>query len=334
VAGKLVSALSAEERRALARRDTANPEAYDLYLRGRFFWEKRTEAGLRTAIRYFEQAVERDDRFALAYAGLAQCYGTLSRLGMEAPRSILPALRSAALKALELDDQLAETQIAMSAFHSHDWNWPAQEAAYKRAIELNPNYPTTYLWYGFWLESLGRQQENLTMRRRAYELDPLNLQINVALAVALFKTGHEDDAVTQMRRTLDLNSEFWDAHQQLGLFHLERGRYADAIAEFEKSGKLASSGHAYAVAGDRDRARELLRRLEEESARHYVSPLDFAVIYAGLGENDRAFEWLEQAFSERVVYVRFLDVDARYAPLRRDPRYPDLLRRIRAAYLR
>ena len=334
VAGKLVSALSAEERRALARRDTANPEAYDLYLRGRFFWEKRTEAGLRTAIGYFEQAVERDEWFALAYAGLAQCYGTLSRLGMEAPRSILPALRSAALKALELDDRLAETQIAMSAFHSHDWNWPGQEAAYKRAIELNPNYPTTYLWYGFWLESLGRQQENLTMRRRAYELDPLNLQINVALAVALFKAGHEDDAVRQIRRTLDLDSEFWDAHHQLGLFHLERGRYADAIAEFEKSGRLAPLGHAYAVAGDRDRARELLRRLEEESARHYVSPLDFAVIYAGLGENDRAFEWLERAFSERVVYVRFLDVDAQYARLRRDPRYPDLLRRIRAAYLR
>jgi tetratricopeptide (TPR) repeat protein len=334
VARRLVSALTAEERRALVRRSTENLEAYELYLRGRFFWEKRTEADLRTAIGYFEQALQRDGRFALAYAGLVHCYALLANLGFEAPGAVLPALRSAALKAVELDDQLAEAHTSMASFHSFDWNWPAQEAAYKRAIEVNPNYPTSYLWYGFWLDSLGRQQENLAMRRRAYELDPLNLQINVALADALYKTGHEDDAVKQIARTFELDTEFWDAHHKLGLFHLDRGRYRDAIAAFEKSGQLASLAHAYAMAGDRARARVLMRRLEQESARRYVTPLDFAVVHAGLGENDRAFEWLERAFRERLLWVRRLDADVRYAPLRGDARYANLQRRIRAAYLR
>jgi TolB-like protein len=334
IAGQLVAALTAEERRVLARRPTANLEAYELYLRGRFFWEKRSEGALRTAIGYFEQALQRDAQFALAYAGLVHTYATLANLGFEAPLKVLPALGAAALKAVEFDDQLAEAHTSMASFHSFDWNWPAQEAAYKRAFEANPNYPTAYLWYGFWLDSLGRQQENLAMRRRAYELDPLNLQINVALADTLYKTGHEDDALKQIARTLELDPEFWDAHHQLGLFHLARGRYGDAIAAFEKSGQPASIAHAYAMAGDRNRARVLLRRLEEESARRYVTPLDFAVVYAGLRENERAFAWLERAFRERVNWVRRLDVDVRYAPLRGDVRYADLLRRIRTAYLR
>ena len=334
VAGHLASALTTEERRALVRRQTVNLEAYELYLRGRFFWEKRTEANLRIAIGYFEQALQRDGRFALAYAGLAHCYTLLANLGAEAPRTILPALRSAALKAVELDDQLAEAQTAMAILHGFEWNQPAQEAAFKRAIEVNANYPVAYLWYGFMLDSLARQQENLAMRRRAYQLDPLNLQINVSLANALYKTGYPDDALTQITRTLELDPEFWAAHHELGLFHLDRGRYADAVAAFEKSGELASMAHAYGMAGNRDRARSILRRLEQESARRYVTPLDFAVIHAGLGENDRAFEWLERAFRERVTYVRRLDVDVRYAPLRGDARYADLQRRIRAAYLR
>jgi tetratricopeptide (TPR) repeat protein len=247
---------------------------------------------------------------------------------------VLDALHSAASKALELDDQLAEAHTAMAVFHAHAWNRPAQEAAFRRAIEVNPNYPTAYLWYGFMLDTYGRQQESLAMRRRAYELDPLNVQINVDLADGLYKNGHYDDALTQIARTLELDPEFGDAHHELGLLHLDRGRYAEAIAAFEKAGQIASLAHAYAMAGDRERARLLLRRLEQEAARRYVAPVDFAVIYAGLGEHDRAFEWLERAFRERVIRVKRLDVDARYAPLRGDARYADLLRRIRAAYLR
>jgi TolB-like protein/Tfp pilus assembly protein PilF len=334
IAGQLASALTAEERRALVRRDTGNLEAYELYLRGRFFWERRTEADLRTAIGYFEQALQRDDRFALAYTGLVDCYAVLANLGFEPPRTVLSALRSAAMKAVELEDQLAEAHTAMASFHSFDWNWPAQEASYRRAIALDPQYPTAYLSYGFWLDSLGRQQESLAMRRRAYELDPLNLQINVALADTLYKTGHEDDALKQIARMLELDPDFWDAHHQLGLFRLERRRYREAIAAFEKSGQLASLAHAYAMAGEREQARVLLRRLEQEAEKRYVTPLDFAVVYAGFGDNDRAFAWLERAFRERVNWVRRVDVDVRYAPLRGDARYANLLRRIRAAYLR
>jgi tetratricopeptide (TPR) repeat protein len=238
------------------------------------------------------------------------------------------------LKAVELDDQLAEAHTAMGSLHSFEWNQPAQEAAFKRAIEVNANYSVAYLFYGFMLDSMGRQQETLALRRRAYELDPLNLQINVSLANALYKTGHHDDALKQIAGTLELDPTFWAAHYELGLFHLDRRRYGDAIAAFEKSGELASLAHAYGMAGNHDRARSLLRQLEQESAGRYVTPLDFAVIHAGLGENDRAFEWLERAFRERVPYVRRLGVDVRYAPLRADVRYTDLQRRIWAAYLR
>lgn len=335
VAGQLVSALSAEERRALVRRHTASLEAYELYLRGQFFWEKRTEANLRIAIGYFEQALQRDNRFALAYAGLAHCHYVLATsLAVDPPLKVLPALRSAALKAVELDDQLAEAHTAMAGLYSSEWNEHGEEAAYKRSIELNPNYPTAYLWYGRMLDRRGDHQESLAMRRRAYELDPLNLQISVALADALYKTGDRDAALNQITRTLELDPEFWDAHHTLGLFHLDLSGYADAIAAFEKSGKLASIAHAYARAGDRDRAMSMLRRLELESTRRYVTPLDFAVVYAGLGENDRAFEWLERAFRERVGPLRLLDADVRYAPLRGDAHYVDLQRRIRDAHLR
>ena len=334
VAGRLVSALTADERRAIEHHSTGSLQAYELYVRGKFFWEKRTEAGIRSAIGYYQQALRHDDRFALAYAGLASCYVWLANMGAEPPQSMLPALRAAASKAVELDDHLAETHTAMSLFQSLDWNWPAQEASYRRAIELNPNYPNAYLWYGLWLDSLGRQPESLAMRQRAHELDPLNLEMNAAYADSLFKTGHEDEALKQIARTLELDPDFWDAHHELGLFHLARGRFGDAVTEFEKSGQLGSLGHAYARAGDRDRALGVLRRLEAESTRRYVTPLDFAAIYAGLGDADHAFEWLEQAFRERTTYVRRLDVDARYEPLRRDARYGELLKRIRAAYLR
>ena len=333
VAGQLAAVLPASER-SLMRRPTNSLEAYELYLRGRFFWDKRTGPNLRTAIKYFEQALQYDHRFALAYTALANCYGVLASLGMEDPRIVLPPLRSAALNAMRLDDQLAEAHFAMSQVHSHDWNWPAQEAAYTRAIELNPNSPNVYLFYGFWLNALGRQPENLAMRRRAHELDPLNLQINDALAAALYSNGYDEEGLKQSAATLELDPEFWSAHYTLGLFHLARGRYGDAVASFEKSGHRASLAHADAMAGDHARARGLLRRLEQDSGQRYVTPLDFAVIYAGLRENDRAFEWLERAFRERVVHVRRLDVDPRYAPLRDDPRYADLLRRIRAAWLR
>ena len=331
VAGQLAAALTAEERRALARRHTWNLEAYDLYLRGRFLWEKRTEANLRTAIGYFEQAVQRDGRFALAYAGLAHCFCVLATQGMVPDEQVLDSLQSAASKALELDDQLAEAHTAMAVFHAHAWNRPAQEAAFRRSIEVNPNYPTAYLWYGFMLDTYGRQQESLAMRRRAYEFDPLNLQINVDLAAALYKNGQPDGAMKQIARALELNPGFGDAHHTLGLFHLDRGHYADAIAAFEKSGRLASLAHAYAIAGDRARARVLLHQREQEAARRYVTPLDFAVIYAGLGENDRAFEWLERALRERIILVKRLDVDVWYAPLRGYARYADLMRRLRAA---
>lgn len=331
VAGQLASAFTVEERRALVRRHTANLEAYDSYLRGRFFWEKRTEADLRKAIGYFEQAVQRDGRFALAYAGLAHSYCVLATQGIVPDEQVLDSLHSAASKALELDDQLAEAHTAMAVFHAHAWNRPAQEAAFRRAIEVNPKYPTAYLWYGFMLDTYGRQDESLAMRRRAHELDPLNVQINVDLAAALHKNEQYDEALTQIARALELDPQFRDAHHTLGLFHLDRGRYTDAIAAFDKAAQLASLGHAYAVAGDRARARVLLRRLEQESARRYVAPVDFAVIYAGLGDNDRAFEWLERAFRERVILTKRLEVDVRYAPLRGDARYADLVRRIRAA---
>ena len=324
-------ALFRQDRPELAPPATSNPEAYDLYESGRMFFEKRTEADLWTAVELFKQAVDLDQRFARAYAGVAHCYCVLTTSGAVPQQKAVEWLRAFAMKALELDPRLAEAHTAMAVYHAHQWNPLGQEDSFKRAIDANPNYATAYLWYGTMLDTYGRRQESLAMRRTALELEPLNPQINVELADILHKMGQHDEALKHIDRALGVNPHYPGAHHTLGRLHLEGGRYAEAIAAFGKSGRRPSIAHAYAVSGDRDRARSILRQLEQETTRRYVSPLDFAVIHAGLGDNDQAFGWLERAFRERVIAVKWFDSDVWYVRLRDDARYATLSRRVQAA---
>jgi tetratricopeptide (TPR) repeat protein len=193
---------------------------------------------------------------------------------------------------------------------------------------LDPNYPTAHLWYGFFLEGMGRQDENIAEKKRALELDPLNVEINAGLGDALFNAGKYDKAIEQELKALELNPRSQGAHQYLGQVYLAKGMYDDAISEFQMAWSKGSLGHAYAVSGRRAEAHKTLAELVEASKRRYVSPLDIALIYVGLDEKDRAFQWLEKAYKEHVTYLLFLRVDQRYSALQSDPRFQDLLRRV------
>jgi DNA-binding winged helix-turn-helix (wHTH) protein/tetratricopeptide (TPR) repeat protein len=324
-------ALFRQDRPELAPPATSNPEAYDLYLAGRRFFEKRTETDLWSAITHFKQALDLDERFAYAYAGVAQSYCVLTTAGAVPQQQAVEWLRAYATKALDLDPRLAEAHTAMAVYHAHQWNPQGQEESFKRAIDANPHYPTAYLWYGNMLDTYGRRDESLAMRRAALKLEPLNPQINVELADILHKMGQHDEALKHIDTALGVDPDYPGAFHTLGRFHLAAGRYAEATKAFVKSGRRPSIAHAYAVSGDRDRARSILRQLEQETTRRYVSPLDFAVIHAGLGDNDQAFAWLDRAFSERVIAIKWFDSDVWFVRLRDDPRYATLSRRVRAA---
>jgi TolB-like protein/Tfp pilus assembly protein PilF len=329
VSQALVLQLTGDERRLLTKRYTNNPEAYQLYLKGRFFWEKRSEKDLKKAIVYFQQAVDLDPDYALAYAGIAHCYAPLSSLGYVPAKEGRPRQKAAAMKALELDDTLAEAHTVLAAYlFSYEWDWVRSEQEFKRAMDLNPNYPTTYLWYGVFLEKLGRQEENLAARRRAQELDPLNMVINQSVGRALFLNGRTDQAIEQLLKTLELHPSYPPAHSDLGEIYLQQGRYEEAIAQFQQAEDKGSLGHAYAVSGNRSEAQKLLAELKERSPQRYNAPFEIALIYTGLGDKDRAFAWLEKAYAERITPLITIKIDQRFNSLRSDARFADLLRRV------
>ena len=338
VAEALALRLTGEERRRLAKRYTEKTEAYQLYLRGRHFWEKRTKEDLLKAIEYFERAIAVDPDYALAYAGVAHCYGPLGYRGHLAPSVATPKMKAAATRALEIDDSLAEAHTAMGAVKAfHEWDWAAAEREFKRAIELNPYYPTAHQWYGLYLEAMGRHDENLAERRRAQELDPLNLSINSGMGTVFYYSGQFDRAIEVYQKTLELDPNFEQALHGLGEVYEQKGMYQEAIAEFQKSLKLPVNiirskqllAHAYAVAGQRAEALRIEEELRELSKTQFVSPFYMALIHAGLGDKDRAMEWLERAYEERDPPLNHVKVEPRLKSLSDDPRFQDLLRRMR-----
>jgi TolB-like protein/DNA-binding winged helix-turn-helix (wHTH) protein/Tfp pilus assembly protein PilF len=328
IAERLALKLTGEELRRLTKRYTDNIEAYQLYLKGRYFWEMRTEEAMKKSVGYFEQAIQIDPNYALAYAGIAHSYTALRARGYVAPLEGAQKMKEAVTKALELDDNLAEAHTAMGTYKITEFDWPGAEREFKRAIELDPNYPTAHLWYGFFLEGMGRQDENIAERKRALELDPLNLEINASLGSAYFYAGQYDKAIEQEGKALELNSNFQVAHQYLGRIYMTKGMYDEAISEFQKSGLKGSLGHAYAVSGRRAEAQKTLAELIEASKYRYISPLDIAQIYAGLEEKDQAFQWLEKAYQEHVTSLLFLKVDKSFSSLHSDARFQNLLQRV------
>ena len=328
VAGALALRLTGEEQKGLTKRYTDNIEAYQLYLKGRYFWEMRTEEAMKKSIDYFEQAIQMDPNYALAYAGIGHSYTPLRARGYVAAAEGLQKMKEAVTRAVELDDNLAEAHTAAGSYKIAEFDWTGAEREFKRAIQLDPNYPTAHLWYGFFLEGMGRQDENIAEKKRALELDPLNVEINAGLGDALFNAGQYDKAIEQELKALELNPRSQGAHQYLGQVYLAKGMFDNAISEFQMAWSKGSLGHAYAVSGRRAEAHKTLAELVEASKRRYVSPLDIALIYVGLDEKDRAFQWLEKAYKEHVTYLIFLRVDQRYSALRSDPRFQDLLRRV------
>jgi TolB-like protein/DNA-binding winged helix-turn-helix (wHTH) protein len=304
-----------------------DPEAYREYLRGRFFWEQRSEEALDRSISHFDRALQLDPNFALAYAAEAEAYVPLAVRGYRAPKEPFAKANEMATKALALDDTLPGAHNALAAVRFNQYDWAGAEKEFKRAIELNPSYVAAHLWHGYFLEALGQQSANLAERKLAQELDPLNLTAGTSVGMAYFYLGQYDQAIEEQRKTLDLNPGFSMALENLGEIYEAKAMYADAIAVYGKAGALGSLGHACAASGKRAEARNILRELDEQSKHRYVSPYDRALIYAGLGENEQALAWLKKA-EEQDVPLHHINVDQRFDALRPDKRYQQLLRRI------
>jgi serine/threonine-protein kinase len=340
IAQKLRLKISGNNEKGLTKHYTENNEAYQLYLKGRFYWNKRTEEGMLKSIEYFQQAIERDPNFALAYSGLADAYDLLAApdaAGGLPANEAMPKAKAAALKALEIDDALAEPHVSLAHVkYYYDRDWVGAEREYKRAIELNPNYPTAHQWYAVYLMSAGRFDEALAETRRAQELEPLSLPINMTLGWVLLNARQYDRSIEQLRKTLEMDPNFILTHHRLGLVYEQKGMYDEAIAEFRQvrnlsAGKplgVAPLAHAYALSGKLAEAQKTLAELQKISQQHYVSPASIAIIYAALGDKDQAFAWLQKADKERDGLLARLRVDPRFDSLRSDPRFNDFAKRV------
>jgi serine/threonine-protein kinase len=330
--------LLAKEQSAVLARKQESLEAYNLYLKGRFYWAKRPQ-GIAKAIEYFEQAIEKEPTYARARAGLADCYVTLGSWenGTLPPREAMAKARQAINKALELDNRLAEahTTLAYRTTH-HEWDWSTAEAQFKYALELNPNYAVCHHWYSHFLTALGRTQESLSASRRCLELDPLDLVINIHLAWHYQFARQYEEAIEQCWKTSELHpNSFWPAYF-FGLAYEQQGQVDRAVEELRNavtmSGDVtfaaAALGHLYGTAGRTAAAKSIYDELSARAKRAYVPAYDIALVCAGLGWQDQALENLSRAYQERSGWMTYLKVDPRLDPLRSDPRFIDLLHRV------
>ena len=340
ISEKLTKALALKltgvERELLAKRYTESAEAHELFLKGKYFWNKRTEEGLKKGIEYFQQAIDADPEYALAYSGLAECYIVLGSGGLLAPNEALSKARAAVVKALEIDDLLGEAHSDLGAVYCSDWNWSEGEREFKRAFELSPNYPTGHMTYSWYLMPMGRFDEAIAEAKRAQELDPLSLVINNVVGISYEFAGQPDQAIEQYKKELEMDPNFIGPHRHLGWVYLRRGEFSEAFKEYQKAFVLsggsvpdiADQAYAFAITGKRSEAIKTLEQLKRLSKQQYVSTYLIAQIYAGLGERDQAIEWLEKAYEERATSIIFLNVEPSFDGLRSDPRFQELVRRI------
>jgi DNA-binding winged helix-turn-helix (wHTH) protein/TolB-like protein/Tfp pilus assembly protein PilF len=338
VAESLVPKLTGTDRAALAKSYTGNADAYADYLRGRFFWNKRTVEGMNKAIEHFESAIVRDPNYALAYAGLADCYLMLFSYSDYEEKEKIPKAKAAAIRAVQLDQTLSEAHTSLAFVLQNDHNNSDAEREYKKAIDLNPNYSTAYLRYGNMKISMGQPDEALQIMKRAQELDPLSLIINTALGHDYSLNRRYDEAVAQLLKTVELDPSFVHSHCFLSMAYLKKGMYGNAIKEIEEATVLSEKfvppqvvsyrGYIYAVTGRRADAKRILKELMDHRIQRHVSGPHIALIYTGLGETDQAFSWLETALREQELGFSWLS-DPGFDDLRSDPRYDHLARRIR-----
>lgn len=329
--------LNPREQAALKNKKTVNPEAYESYLKGRYFWDKRTANGLKTAVAYFDQAIGQDPKYAPAYSGLADSYALMGdwQYAVMTSKEAFPKAKAAVVKALELDNTLGEAHNSLAfILDGFDWNLDAGGKEFRRAIELNPGYATAHHWYAWHLSLLGRFDEAIAEMRKAQSLDPLSLIINADLAEILVLAHSYDESILQSRKTIEMDPDFALAHNQLAQAYLQKRMYGEAVAELQKAVQLspdspaiiANLARAYVGSGKRNEAVKLLDELKKRSSPAYSNAAEIAMIYASLGDTDQAMNWLEKGYEERFnpgVLLR-----PGFDPLRSDKRFQDLLRRI------
>jgi len=342
--------LTPQEQNRLSQARSIDPEAYELYLRGRFYWNKRTEEGYNKAIEFFDHAIAIQPDYAQAHAGLADCYAlleTYTQGGLSRSETISLA-RSTALRAIQMDDSLAEAHASLASISFlYDWNWSLAETEFRRAIQLNPNYATAHQWYAFYLAYLGRADEAVSEIRQAQRLDPLSLIINADVANVFYLVRRYDESIAQVRKTWELDPKFQSPHTNLGLVYLARKQYPESIAEFKVAmasapdtvltphvsnpgnlGLMVFLGMAYAQAGMRKDAERMLNEIRALPRERYENAPEVAWLLAYLGRKDEAFAWLERLYPQRPRSYKGFKVFPYFDPLRSDPRFEDLERRV------
>jgi len=336
VTEKLRLRLSTDEQQRLVRRDTTNSEAYQFYLRGRYYWNRRTVGGLQKALEQFQQAVDKDPTYALAYTGLADCYAIQEAYVGTPARETLPQARAAALRALEIDSSLAEAHASLGLINMFLWQFAEAEKEFKRGIELNPKYPPVHQFYGSYFIKMGRLDEATAEIMRAQQLDPLSPATSAFVVIIHLLKGDLNSAVEACNKIIELNPNYPRAHNFLGWTYLKQGRQQEAITVLEKAVELSGRAHeelgylayGYAVTGKRAEAMALVKELEEKYARRQSPAMFIAAVYDGLGEKDQAFAWLEKDFQARTSILPYITHFPVFERLRGDPRYTELLRRM------
>jgi serine/threonine protein kinase/TolB-like protein/Tfp pilus assembly protein PilF len=335
VTNKLRLSLTGEQQKQLTSLDATNTEAYQSYLKGRYYWNKRTVEGIRKAIEQFQQATDRDPNYALAYVGLADCYLGLEGYAGTPASETYPKAKAYAERALQLDSSSAEAHASLGIINDFLWQWDEAEREYKRAIDLNPNYPSAHQWYGLHFNFLSQFDKEMVEIKRAQQLDPLSLAISANLEELYLNIGDLTSALEQCRRTIQLDPYWPEGHKDLGWVYLAQGRYVEAIAEFQKAVELTrrtsglgSLGVGYALAGKRAEALAILKELEEQYANHKALGRNIAVVHANLGNKDQAFAWLEKDFQAHSGVLPSINVGHDFDALRSDQRFNDLLRRM------
>ncbi|HEX8845464.1 MAG TPA: tetratricopeptide repeat protein [Pyrinomonadaceae bacterium] len=332
------------EKAAVLKRYTDNAEAYELHLKGRYHFNKHTVEGWNRAVEYFKRAIEKDPEHALAFAGLAQCLAFAWYYGALPPDQIVPQWKEATSRALEIDSELAEAHLSLAIIQFiYEWNWEEAEREYRRALELSPNNADAHHHYGLLLANTGRFEQAIGEGRRALELDPLSLLVNLQVGWVYWYAHRVDEALGQARKIIEIEPGFQSAYWLMGAIYLSKGMYEESVEAYQKSFALGNSnpivlaiqGIAYGIMGNRDQALRVLNQLLETRERQHLSAFNIARVYSGLGEDDQAFAWLEKALEERNGELVFLKAETEIGTgdlwgrsFRKDPRLPDLLRRM------
>ena len=337
ISEKLRLQLTGDEKQRLTKRYTEDAEAYRLYLKGRYHWNKRSPESLQKAVEYFRKALDKDPAYSLAYAGLADTYAHLSFFNVVAPREAMPKAKTAAEQGLEIDKDLAEAHVSLGYISfTYEGDWPAAGKHFEQALTLNPAYSRAHTFYAFYLSSLGRSEEALEVAKRALDLDPASPAVSHSLAVQLYLARKFDRAIEQAYDTLEIDGNFAISYVVLGEVYLSKGMYRDGLSALEKysalsrrnATSLAFLGYSRARLGERKEALRMIEDLKAASQQSFVPALFVALVYAGLEDKDQAFTWLEKAYEERFNRLAYLKVEALWDPLRSDPRFADLLRRV------